>query len=231
MTAQPSLDPSKRQELLVEGMLRHLALLDDANASRLSWAAFWDLRTKLAKAELEWTTLSLTMCRLLFALSCCHQPRSLLVLGSHVGFAAAWLLRDRADGRCGAPVQSFDGVDPDRSANVRARRNCELLGHVGCTRIHDETGQSFLRRNRGAFDIVLIDIDEPVAGKAAYAELLKLASPQLSPGALVLGHDPLVPRFAEDIAAFHEAIETDPSFEGPWVLPVDDCGLTLARRR
>lgn len=221
-----------RQEALVEALLHQIGLLDEARNGRPSWPAFRDLRSKISdQFTVEWTTLSLTMCRLLYAIACCGQPRSIVVLGSHVGFAAAWLIRDRTDSRCGEPVEHFDGIDPDRAANRIARMNCAALGHRDHMTIHDTTGQHYLAAPVGGIDMLLIDIDDPVTRKQAYRGLLDLAAPHLRPSALVLAHDTLVPRFAEDMEAFHQWIDDDPMFDGPWVLPVDDCGLTVARRR
>jgi predicted O-methyltransferase YrrM len=222
---------AEAQERLIERLLARLPLFDEAPTGRISWPAFRDLSDKVfAGFAVEWTSLSLTMCRTLFALACCGRPRAVLVLGSHVGLAGAFLLRDRTDARCNPPVECFVGIDPDEAATAVARRNCALLGHGARASILATTGQQYLAAPERRFDLLLIDIDDPATGKADYAELLQLALPHLEPGALVLAHDPLVARFGPDMDIFHDWIAADPRLTGPWILPVDDCGLTVAAR-
>lgn len=223
---------ASRQEALVEALLSRLGLIRPEHHEGLPWEAFRKLHKKISLSfDVDWTTLSLPMCRLLFGLALFQQPRNLLVLGNHVGFASAWLLRDPDDPACGAPVERFDGVDPDLAANRRARGNCERLGFGSAATIWDETGQRHLARRRDPIDMVLIDIDDPETGKQDYAELLTCSLPMLRTGALILGHDSMVPRFEAAMDRFHILIDQSADLDGPWVLPVDDCGLTVARRR
>jgi predicted O-methyltransferase YrrM len=79
-------------------------------------------------------------------------------------------------------------------------------------------------------DLLLVD-GPPGAlaanGEARYAALPLLA-PRLAPGALVVAHDPCVCRFAADFAAYDRAIRASGRLRGPWVIPVDPCGLSIA---
>jgi len=61
--------------------------------------------------------------------------------------------------------------------------------------------------------------------------VLESAVPRLRTGALILAHDACVPKFAEQFAAYHNYVRESGFFLGPWVLPVDDCGLSVAAMR
>jgi predicted O-methyltransferase YrrM len=174
------------------------------------------------------TTVTPIMRRLLFALGVVRAPSTLVGIGTFVGYPFAWLLRNRADLGTSHFQQAL-GVDLDTDANALARHNCDSLAHGRLLDFVDGDGCEVLRRcHILPIDLLYIDLDDPLNGKYAYKEVLSCAAPLLAPRALVVAHDPCVQRFSADFRRFHEYIAASPLFEGPWVLPVDACGLTVA---
>jgi predicted O-methyltransferase YrrM len=77
-------------------------------------------------------------------------------------------------------------------------------------------------------DLLYLDLDDPLTGKADYRRVLAAASPRLRPGSLILAHDPCVATFERDFEAYHELVHESGLFSDCWVFPVDDCGLSVA---
>ena len=177
------------------------------------------------------TSFTPIMRRLVFALGFAAQPRVLVGIGTFFGYAFAWLLRDRGDGESGPHVEAAIGIDIDREANVVARRNCGCLGHGRRVVFVDGDGRTEAARIGSAIDLLYIDLDESETGKAGYRDVLAAALPHLAPGALILAHDACLPKFQADLFAFHRAVEDEPVLAGPWILPADECGLSVAVRR
>ena len=107
-------------------------------------------------------------------------------------------------------------------------RNLLAAGFRGAS-VHtaDAFDAERLAGGRGPFDAVLIDIDEPVRRKAGYLQLLRLWLPHLAPGALVLAHDVLHPRFAGELKDYLDFV-SGPGFAASTTLPVDECGVALS---
>lgn len=174
------------------------------------------------------TSLTPMMRRLLFALGFASRPRRIVAVGSHVGYALTWLLRDRGDG-CSAPfLQSAVGFDIDEEATASARCNCAVLGHGDRLSFQARDGVEALASGTGAIDLLYLDLEDPRMGKRGYCDALRAASWRLKPQALVLAHDPFVRKFARDFSDYHDLIRASPTLAGPWLLPVDECGLSVA---
>lgn len=214
-------------------------LVDELVAALVHEGAFvdpgetpWDSFLRLshcvhAHFEVPTTTLSPLMRRLLFALGRAAWPGRLVGAGTFVGYALAWLLRDALDPAPGPVWHEAVGLDLDPLATRLARRNSAILGFGRRLR--------FLRADATTWhygptpiDLLYIDIDDPMRGKADYDSVLEAAAPCLAHGALILAHDPCVPRFESDLARYHEAVRSRLGLRGPWVLPVDPCGLSVA---
>ena len=112
-----------------------------------------------------------------------------------------------------------------------ARRNCAVLGHDARLAFVDADGVSGLARLTQEIDLLFIDLDDPIARKAPYRDVLERALPRMRAGSLVLAHDPCVPLFRRDFAAYDAFIEQSHAFLGPCVLAVDACGLSVATVR
>jgi predicted O-methyltransferase YrrM len=177
------------------------------------------------------TTITPVLRRLLFALGFAARPRSLVGVGTYVGYAFAWLVRDRRDRRSSPFLDRALGMDLDPEANRLARRNCERLGHRTRLLFADADGTVTAAYPRAPIDLLYLDLDDPDERKAGYVRALNAASDRLAMGALILAHDPCVPAFESDFAAYHGLLRSSTRFEGPWVLPVDDCGLSVAMVR
>lgn len=176
------------------------------------------------------TTLTPMMRRLLFALATATTKRHLVGVGTFVGYAFAWLLRDRDDADSGPHFEWATGVDVDAAAVEMARKNCRVLGHGERLSFVAAEGAGMLRELDRSVDLLYIDVDDPVEGKAAYSTVLEAALPLLEPNALVLAHDPIVPRFRAAFSRYEQVVEDSGCFTASWTLPVDDCGLLVSVR-
>lgn len=197
-----------------------------------SWDAFLRLSDLIHRQfEVPSTTLTPMMRRLLFALAGAAQPRVIVGVGTYVGYAFSWLLGDRADVDAARLFDHAEGIDVDVEANEVARRNCQVLGHGERLRFHDGDGVAVLAGSKGPIDLLYLDVDAPGTGKRTYLDLLEASQSRLRSGALVLAHDPCVPAFRDDFRFYHAYIEESEAFDGPMVLPVDSCGLSVASAR
>jgi predicted O-methyltransferase YrrM len=165
------------------------------------------------------------MRRLLFALAYASNGDSILGIGTYVGYVIAWLVGGVV---CRTERTEVIGVDPDDDANRLARRNLSTLHGITRLKILDAEAKAVLPTLDTRFDIVLLDLDSPLTGKLGYVEVLEMAAEWLPSGALVVAHDASVPRFADDFVAYHSLVNGHPRLRGPWVLAVDECGLSVA---
>lgn len=174
------------------------------------------------------TTFTPIMRRLVFALGLAARPRHVVGVGTYVAYTFGWLLRDRADATCGPHIESAIGFDIDAEANLDARRNCTWLGHGKRVNFVDGDGCVGVATSKRSIDLLYIDLDTPETGKHAYGSVFKAALPHLNPGALILAHDACVERFQQDIEQYHRLVRESGMLLGPWSLPVDRCGLSVA---
>ncbi len=176
------------------------------------------------------TTITPIMRRLLFALGWASRKRHLVGVGTFVGYAFAWLLRDRRDATGGPHLESGLAVDLDPAAVALSVNNCRVLSHGERLDLRVAEGASLLRSLGRPIDLLYIDVDDPIEGKQAYASILEAALPWLEPRALVLAHDPLVPQFLDAFAAYHNLVQSCGAFAATCTLPVDECGLVVSVR-
>ena len=107
-------------------------------------------------------------------------------------------------------------------------------GGAGTTVVyHDANALEYLGSpgNESQIDLLYIDVDDAVRGKADYALAFDLAADRLIPGAFVLAHDALVPRFRDDLTALHERVRATNDFDRVLNLPLDRAGLFVAHKK
>lgn len=193
------------------------------------WEAYLRLSHRIHEFyEIPSTTITAVMRRLLFALGFAASPSHVVGVGTFVGYAISWLLRDRSDNEAGPFIHHAMGADVDKCANEVARRNCSILGHGDRLSFADSDGIAIIGRCRFPIDLLYLDLDDPVTGKAGYWRVAEAAMPRLTRGSLVLAHDACLTRFQSDIEAFHGFLARTGRFAGPWVLPIDECGLSVS---
>jgi predicted O-methyltransferase YrrM len=196
------------------------------------WEAFVRLSELIhERFVVPWTTFTPVMRRLVFALGLAARARHVVGVGTYVAYTYAWLLRDGADERCVPHLESAIGFDVDAEANALARRNCACLGHGERVSFIDADGCVGVARGKEPIDLLYIDLDAPDAGKRAYRTVLEAALPRLREGALILAHDSCVEKFRCDIEQYHDLVRRSVMLSGPWNLPIDSCGLSVAVRR
>jgi predicted O-methyltransferase YrrM len=225
-------------ELTYEGVVdRILSMLRRAGALSLNDVPTpWDSFLKLSdliheRYEVPSTTLTPIMRRLLFALGFGARPRTVVGVGTYVGYTFSWLLRDHADNESAPFCETAIGIDVDAAANALARRNCAAIGHGPRLTFLDGDGVTLITKLKEPIDLLYLDLDDPVTGKAGYRQALEAASPFLRPRGLVLAHDACVSKFAPDFVAYHSYVRECGLFSGTWILPVDFCGLSVAAVR
>jgi caffeoyl-CoA O-methyltransferase len=113
--------------------------------------------------------------RLLALMSQVSGAKRIFEMGSAIGYSTLWLAR--AAGR-GAKVYYTD-ADPKNLA--RARKFLRRAGVLKRVELLEGDALVSLRRTRGLFDIIFIDVD-----KDQYAAALRLAVPRLRRGGLLI---------------------------------------------
>jgi predicted O-methyltransferase YrrM len=195
--------------------------------SPIPWTRFGFLARMIHRQfQVPGSTLTPIMRRLLFGIGYASRGRQVVGIGSYVGYALAFLASGAS---CHTPTERVTGLDPNRSANELARRNLAALPNLGEVVIVDGQSPGDLNAVPGAPDVVLLDLDSPRTGKLGYADALLGLVDRLPSGAVVAAHDACVSRFAEDFGAYHEVVDRHPRLRGPWILPVDRCGLSVSR--
>jgi len=196
------------------------------------WNAFSRLSRKVhERFHIPSTTFTPIMRHLLFLLASYKAPRAIVGAGIYVGYTFAWLIRDAEDcPRTDAP-QSIIGLDVDEDAIAIARQNCALLNHGKGLSLLKQDALEYLHGRVEPIDCLYVDIDAPNGRKDAYVDVLAAAAPRLTSGALVLAHDPCIAAFAQAFKSYHGLVERDRRLRGPWILPVDACGLSIVTVR
>lgn len=212
-------------------MLRASGALPASTADPTPWEAFQRLSKVVHESyRVPATTITPIMRRLLFGLGWAALPRHLVGVGTYVGYAFTWLLRQRQDPEAPGLFDAAAGIDIDREANASARENARALEHGERLAFLDMDGADGLAAWEHPIDLLYLDVDDPVTGKQDYRRLLEAAAARLAPGALVLAHDPCVEAFQPEFERYHEYLRQSEDFLGPWVLPIDACGLSVAAR-
>ena len=151
--------------------------------------------------------------RFLFSLAASQAGIEVLEIGGSRGYSTIWLA---AGARVlGGRVVSLEH-DPVKIAAWRA--NIAAAGLEEWAELVEGDAFDTLRATEDVFDLVFLD-----AEKEHYEELFGLARPLLEPGALVVADN--VTSHAEDLAAYSEARQSDPTLVSVTV-PLDR-GLEL----
>ena len=204
----------------------------EKSQSSIPWNAFLRLSDLIhSQFGIPFTTFTPIMRRLLFGIGYASHPGTIIGVGTYVGYTFSWLLRTRTDDEAPACFTTALGIDTDKGANGVARQNCEILGHGSRLRYLDAEGSAWIRASNMPIDLLYLDLDDPVTGKSGYESVLEGSLPYLRSGALVIAHDACVKAFDQDFTRYHNAIRNSGRFRGPWVFPVDACGLSVAKVR
>jgi hypothetical protein len=198
----------------------------------IPWDAFLRLSDLIHMTfDVPSTTFTPIMRRFLFGLGLAASPGNIVGVGTYVGYTFSWLLRDRSAFDTAPFFEKALGIDVDANANGVARRNCAVLNHGERLTYIDGDGANSLAGLELPIDLLYLDLDDPLTGKIAYRDTLESALPHLRSGALVLAHDACVTKFAGAFAVYHNFIRQCDLFLGPWVFPVDSCGLSLTVKK
>lgn len=195
------------------------------------WERFRSLRARVrATFVVPETSITPLMARVLYGIAHLAQPRRILGIGTSCGNALVWLA-----GPGFGPGGSYRGMravgmDTDATSTEVARTNFSRLGMDPGLELACMDGHLAADLAAGeAFDLLLLDADDPVRRKDVYLSLLDALYPCLAPGAIVVAHDICVPRFAEQLGRYLQAVADRDRFAGSLSLPVDACGLALSR--
>jgi hypothetical protein len=221
-------------EAIVEdviGLMRDAGALPSDSLS-IPWDSFLRLSELVHSSfVVPSTTLTPIMRRLLFATGYATHASQLVGIGTHVGYAFAWLLRDRSDAVCGPFLTRATGFDTNAEATALASKNCSVLGHGSRVQFVNQDGVAGLNLMKHTIDVLYLDLDDPLTGKRGYRAALEAAVAHLKSGSLVIAHDPCVTKFTEDFNYYHDYVRHSGLFAACWVFPVDRCGLSVAVRK
>lgn len=203
-------------------ILQHAGLLPPFQPD---WTGFEGVHTAIADGfDVPSTTCTDLMNRFLFGLARASGCRRLVGAGTFVGYAFAYLVEGAH-----SHEEHVDavGIDVDVPATYRARQNFARLPHLGVSLVCDDA-RNHIAKSEAVIDLLFIDIDEPGTRKRGYVDVLQVARPRLRTGSLIVAHDPCVELFADDFARYDAMIRQDVAMRGPFVLPLDECGVSVA---
>jgi predicted O-methyltransferase YrrM len=221
-------------ESIVEGLLAslHSAGLLASPPPPVSWDSFLRLSNLVhQRFQIPATSFTPMMRRFLFALSHAASPKSIVGVGTFVGYTLAWLLRDRADAESGPFVEHAIAIDVDPEATATAARNCAWLGHGGRLKFVAADGAAAIGALDRGIDLLYLDLDDPYRGKSGYCDVVLAALDTLHPGTLVVAHDACEAVFHADMKRYNALLRSLGCFQGPIVLPIDPCGVSVAAFR
>lgn len=209
--------------LTITRLAMRVAALSRREVFTPDWFEFDDLCTVISRFEVPHSTFSPKMCALTWGISRALRPKNVLGLGVFSGWPFAFLAGLAA--HVGSP-RELVAVDIEPEACMVCRRNLAYLGFGDQLQV--TCADAIALHWEGAeIDLLFIDIDEPVSGKARYSDILTHFRPHLAEGALVLAHDVCVPRFQADFILWRKTV-LDLGLRGPFDLPIDDCGVSIA---
>lgn len=200
---------------------RNFGFLDEP----VDWTAYQAASDRIhSHFTIPATAITPPMRRTLFAVGNLWPEPSILGLGTYVGYAVAWLWAGAAARHGSATLTGYD-IDSSAVDIANANFASAFGSSTTCSFIARDALQSGTERGRA---ILYIDIDDPDDGKWGYLHALDTHVGSMARPALVLAHDPIVPKFADAMAGFRERL-VDSGFQEPVVLPIDNCGILLAQ--
>lgn len=220
-------EAGKLEQVVDAVVARMIAQGLNVASDKVEWELYESFASNIHRSfEIPSTTITPIMRRLLFALGSLARPRTVLSLGSYVGYCTVWLA-----GKSSAPRQvKLMGVDIDRKSCALFDENFSRLAAPDLTAISMcEKAEKVVERLGAAADVIFIDVDDPVSGKSDYPNLFEVAARTAQPHALILMHDSAVPKFRDVFDEVRRLSRSIPSaFNAD--LPIDDCGVLIFQR-
>jgi predicted O-methyltransferase YrrM len=194
-------------------------------------SAFGRFRSEVKAAfEFSGTSITPVMERLLYALSAVRRPRRVIGIGTYMGNALVWSVGASCGRERLYQAERVYGIDVDAGATEQARANFARLTYSDHIELVAEDGLKVLEDLDGPFDCVLLDADARDTGKGIYLEVLEAVYEKLEPGAWVLAHDDVVPRFAGRLEGYLSLVRDGTHFSQSVLFDVDAFGLELSIR-
>ncbi len=210
----------EKMQKLTERLKQFQILSED---TRFDPVQFHHFKQSIAgKMDVPSTTISKVMERLLFSIGSSTNMNSAVVLGSYCGYAMLWL----AVGRENNPSSYIHGYDIDVQACQRAETNMAAAGLYHAKIFNRDAYEAAEMYEDGSVDLLFLDVENN--GKSDYAPLLQKWLPKLASGAMVLAHDPLVPKFKDDFKAYYLLVQKKDLFTTTLTLPIDECGIEIS---
>jgi caffeoyl-CoA O-methyltransferase len=165
--------------------------------------------------------------RLLALLAKVSRARRIFEMGSAIGYSTIWLAR------AAGPQGEVFYTDGDPENARRARKSFRKAGIAGRIRVSVGDALELLRKSRGTFDLIFIDVD-----KHQYPAALKLAVEKLNRGGLLITDNTLwsgkVTRQTRDaetrgVQRYNAAAFSHPRLDTV-LIPLRD-GVTISRKR
>lgn len=186
-------------------------------------------RSQLVKTNFQVPQTSITkiVSRLLFGVGVNHSPVNMVGAGIYTGHALSWL---SAFSFLNKNKSSIYGLDISSEAITCASDNFKRLGmtNVHCIK---ENALDWINKFEQPIDLLFIDIDTSEKGKSEYTDLLEIAYPRLSDGALVVAHDVNENKFLKDLQPYIQLTSDKTRFSHNINLDVDAYGLGIAKKK
>jgi predicted O-methyltransferase YrrM len=135
-------------------------------------------------------------------------------------------------GKCYS-AERLVGVEIDPEPALLARRNLASIGMEQVS-ILSEDGLDTIDRVDYPIDLLYLDPNgfDPESGqnntKRLYYTMIKRAMPKLAPGAVVIAHDTLIPRFAEQAQVYLDYMRDSANFRASFSVEIDEEGVEIS---
>lgn len=188
---------------------------------------FEDWFVAVQRCHVDATSITPAMLRLLFEFAYVAAPAYIVGVGTGQGLPMSAIVAGAVARRDEQDVEAV-GVDQDYAANEWAAANAYALRLNSFLTYRTVDGVSYLGSRRKPIDLLYLDLDDPLDGKAQYATVFEHARHLLRRDGVVLAHDATSTKFLKDIAAFRQRLESDGRFSTILTVPIDAAGLLLA---
>jgi len=201
-----------------------------AAADPPDWGDFAEFRRRVEEAfTVPETSITPLLARVLYGIAHVSQPLRVLGMGTYAGNGIVWLLGPGFGEPASYRAQEAAALDVDASATGLIAANLARLGTSAPVRCLCLDGHRAAEALDAGWDLLWLDAEAPVHGKAGYLTLLEALRRLLAPGCLVLAHDICVPRFREQLAPYLAEVRRPDRFAASISLELDECGLEVSR--
>ena len=194
-------ESSGEEIAVVEGALARLKQAGILLHTRYDTAAFAAHREQVwGSFQVEWSTITPRMQRLLYAINSIAGPCRLAAAGIAYGYAFVSVVGEAVQvGSCVEGTETAIGLEIDEGRADQAARNIGAVDPRGVAKVICGEADDFMRKFLNPVDILYLDAGE-YSGKAVYLDIVRSSMRCIHEGTILLAHDSV--RFASELKGY-----------------------------